>query len=163
MNLINLVIMVVTSSLIERGATESISILDGATCASYVVTQWRNGMTCENLIDPNKLTTMTSTVDGGENYETPDFTYMFNGQKEVQTVFIDNRYGHSSTRYINPSRITVGNNPNPTLNAICFDNITDGGWYECDQVLQGDYISIYRTISVYTDEDCEEYPWPCEY
>ena len=45
------------------------------------------------------------------------------------------------------TRITIGNDPDPTLNAICADNVTDGGWYYCGQVLEGEYIGVYRTDS----------------
>ena len=77
-------------------------------------------------------------------YVNPDYTIKFDVQKEVKTVFIDNIQFESGYN-INPSRITVGSNPNPSQNDICADNITDGGWFECDQVLLGDYLSIYST------------------
>ena len=50
-------------------------------------------------------------------------------------------------RFIN-SRITIGNNADPFMNAICEDEIMDGGWFDCGQVLYGDRISIHRTSSL---------------
>ena len=74
----------VVLALFHRGATESSSILDGAVCDSYVVTVF--GRPCLNLIDANKLSLMTATLEVGA----PDFTYRLNEVKEVQTVFISN-------------------------------------------------------------------------
>ena len=71
-------------------------------------------------------------------------TYKLSSVKSIQTVFVGNSEMELALR-INPSRITIGNSSDPQLNPVCFNDITDGGWYECPTPMLGEYISIHKT------------------
>ena len=74
----------------------------------------------------------------------PDITFKLDGIKGITSIFISNREDNCNAR-MNPSRITVGNNEALDSNSICADDITDGGWYDCGEMLTGEYLRIYRT------------------
>ena len=76
----------------------------------------------------------------------PEITFKLDGIKGIRSVFIANReFCGLMTNRINPSRITVGNKEDLDQNSICADDISDGGWYECGEMLTGEYLRIYRT------------------
>ena len=73
----------------------------------------------------------------------PDITFKLDGIKGITSIFIGNREGNCCNDRMNPSRITVGNNEALDSNSICADDITDGGWYDCGEMLTGEYLRIY--------------------
>ena len=103
--------------LLTRCTAESESSLNGAICASYITTGFHNTYPCENLIDPNGLNKVTHT---GTSYINADFTYKLVGVKGIQSIFIGNsEFDVNMISRIKNSRITIGNNADPSLNAIC--------------------------------------------
>ena len=138
------------ASLMVTGACETESLLNGASCASQVVLGHWNVYECTNLIDATLLNKAWDS--GGPQVQYPDFTYSLTSEKPIQTVFIGNfefGTGAGGHKRINPSQITVGNNADPTVNSICADEITDGGWFQCDVPLTGQIVSIHRTSDVF--------------
>ena len=71
-----------------------------------------------------------------------DFTFRLTERQGIRTFFIDNRQFGFSYR-INHSTISVGDSFDVMMNTSCADNITDGGWYSCNEILYGDYVSLY--------------------
>ena len=61
----------------------------------------------------------------------------------MRTVFLENREDCCQWR-IYRSSITVGASTDPFTNSVCAAVVTDGGWYECPTILEGDIISVQR-------------------
>ena len=47
------------------------------------------------------------------------------------------------------SKITIGNQQDPSLNPTCFDNIADSGWYECAEPMIGPVFGLIRKQQAY--------------
>ena len=82
------IVLIYILTLPSRCFAESTSLLYGATCAPFVTASFYPIYPCENLIDGNGLTKLTSTDAAFVN---SDFTYKLDGVKGIGSVYVENR------------------------------------------------------------------------
>ena len=65
-----------------------------------------------------------------------------NYKKPISVVFFLNTESSLYVENQNPSKITIGDTGDHTVDGVCAEDVTDTGWYACPDILSGDYITL---------------------